>query len=127
MTVGVAGDKDATKPEHELAPQPLNGWPLFGKPKNNVGEVPLAGPGDESPLELGIDLTPLLEKVGDAHGGVRVFLKFDRAEKSEATGMLHACAIRSYDAQGSFIGESAVEFADGTFGKAPLTLSTVIN
>ena len=64
MTIGIAGDKDATKPEHELAPQALNGWPLFGNRKNNVGEVPLAGPGDDSPLELGIDLTPLLNKLG---------------------------------------------------------------
>ncbi len=126
MTIGIASDKGASTPEHEFAPQPLNGWPLFGR-RDHVGNFPLAGPDDHSALELGIDLTPLLEKVGDAHGGVRVFLKFDRAEKSEATGMLHACAIRSYDAQGSFIGESAVEFADGTFGKAPLTLSTVIN
>ena len=30
VTIGIAGDKNATKPEHELAPQALNGWPLFG-------------------------------------------------------------------------------------------------
>jgi hypothetical protein len=45
MTLGIAGDKNATKPEHELAPQALNGWPLFGK-KDNVGDVPLPGSGD---------------------------------------------------------------------------------
>jgi hypothetical protein len=57
MTLGIAGDKNATKPEHELAPQALNGWPLFGK-KDNVGDVPLPGSGDDKPIELGIDLTP---------------------------------------------------------------------
>lgn len=127
MTIGIAGDKDATKPEHEFAPQVLNGWPLFGKPKNNVGEVPLAGPGDDSPLELGIDLTPLLNKLGPDHAGDgRLFLSFSCAEKSDATGMLHACAIRYYDDQGSFVRESVVEVQDGTFGKKPLTLETIL-
>ena len=73
VTIGVAGDKDAMKPEHEFAPQPLNGWPLFGRPRNNVGEVPLAGPDDASPLELGIDLTPLLDlqmRLGEGTGAL---------------------------------------------------------
>ena len=125
VTVGVAGDKDATKAEHELAPQPLNGWPLFGKPKNNVGEVPLAGPGDESPLEIGVDLTPLLSKLGSkSSGDGRLFLTFSCAENSDATGALHACAIRNYDEKGAFVRESVVEVQAGAFGKKPLTLTT---
>ena len=125
MTIGIASDKDATKPEHELAPQVLNGWPLFGERKNNVGEVPLAGPGDDSPLELGIDLTPLLAKLGPDHAGdARLFLSFSCAEKSDTTGVLHACAIRHYDDKGSFVRESAVEVQDGSFGNKPLTLET---
>jgi len=127
VTIGIAGDKDATKPEHELAPQALNGWPLFGKPKNNVGEVPLAGPGDESPLEVGIDLTPLLSKLGTKSAGEgRLFLSFSSAEKSDATGVLHACAIRHYDDKGAFIRESLINVQDGTFGKNTLTLTTVL-
>jgi hypothetical protein len=127
VTIGIAGDKDATKPEHELAPQALNGWPLFGKPKNNVGEVPLAGPGDESPLEVGIDLTPLLSKLGSKSAGEgRLFLSFSSAEKSDATGMLHACAIRHYDDKGTFVRESLVNVQDGAFGKNTLTLTTVL-
>jgi hypothetical protein len=127
MTIGIAGDKDATKPEHELAPQVLNGWPLFGKPKDNVGEVPLAGPGDDGPLELGIDLTPLLDKLGPDHAGdARLFLSFSCAEKSDTTGMLHACAIRHYDDKGSFARESVVEVQEGAFGKKPLTLETIL-
>ena len=125
VTIGIAGDKNATKPEHELAPQILNGWPLFGNRKNNVGDVPLAGPGDESPLELGIDLTPLFNMLGaDYHGDGRLFLKFSCAEKSDATGVLHACAIRSYDSRGAFIRESVVEVQRGNFSKEPLTLET---
>jgi hypothetical protein len=127
VTIGIAGDKDATKPEHGLAPQVLNGWPLFGKRKNNVGEVPLAGPGDDSPLELGIDLTPLLNKLGPDHAGDgRLFLSFSCAGKSDTTGMLHACAIRYYDDQGSFVRESVVEVQDGTFGQKPFTLETIL-
>ena len=125
VTVGVASDKDAAKAEHEFAPQPLNGWPLFGKPKNNVGEVPLAGPGDESPLELGIDLTPLLGKLDAKSGGEgRLFLSFRCDDESDATGMVHACAIRQYDEKGGFVRESVVEVQDGAFGKKPLTLTT---
>ena len=127
VTIGIAGDKDATEPEHEFAPQALNGWPLFGKGRNNVGEVPLAGPGDDSPLELGIDLSPLLEKLGpDPDGDGRLFLSFGRAEKSEATGLLHDCAIRSYDAKGAFVRESAIGIPDGTFGQNNLDLQTII-
>ena len=127
VTIGIAADKDATKAEHELAPQPLNGWPLFGKPKNNVGEVPLAGPGDESPLELGIDLTPLLSKLGAKSAGEgRLFLSFSCAEKSAATGVLQACAIRYYDDKGSFIRESVVQAQEGDFGENTLKLSTIL-
>jgi hypothetical protein len=129
VTIGIAGNKDATKPEHELAPQALNGWPLFGKNrKNNVGQIPLAGPGDDSPLEIGIDLTPLLDKLSPGlDGDGRLFLRFSSAEKSDATGMLHACAIRSYDAQGAFIRESVVEVKDGTFGNTALSIESVLH
>ncbi|PAW84349.1 MAG: hypothetical protein B9S29_03930, partial [Opitutia bacterium Tous-C2FEB] len=127
VTIGIAGDKDATKPEHELAPQPLNGWPLFGKPRNNVGEVPLAGPGDESPLEIGIDLTPLLGKLNAKSAGQgRLFLSFSCDEKSDATGLLHACAIRYYDDKGTFLRESPVKVQDGAFGKKTFTLTTLL-
>jgi hypothetical protein len=125
VSIGIAKDKDATTPEHELAPQPLNGWPLFGK-RDQVGRFPLAGPDDPSPLELGIDLTPLLDKLGTDTGS-RLFLKFRTTEKSDATGKLHACAIRRYDAQGTFVRESPVEFQDGNFGKTPLTIESVLH
>ena len=126
VTIGIARDKDATTPDHEFTPQVLNGWPLFGK-GNNVGAVPLAGPSDDSPLELGIDLTPLLQKLGpDANGKGRLFLRVARSEKSEAAGTLHACAVRSYDDKGAFLNESAIDIKDGAFNSTPLTLETVI-
>jgi hypothetical protein len=128
MTVGIAGDKSATKPEHELAPQALNGWPLFGdKREDNVGKVPLAGPGDDSPLEIGIDLTPLLTKLGsgsDVDG--HLFMNFSCAGESDTTGVVHACAIRRYDDQGAFVRESVVEVKNGNFGKRPLTLKSIL-
>ena len=112
--------------EHEMMPEVLNGWPLFGD-GNNVGEVPLAGPGDESPLEVGVDLTPLLEKLGpEAKGEGRLFLRVGRSEKSEVTGTVQACAVRSYDDKGGFVGESVVEIKDGAFGASALTLETVL-
>jgi hypothetical protein len=128
VTIGIARGKQATAPEHELAPQFLNGWPLFGNDrKNNVGEVPLAGPGDDSPLELGIDLTPLFNQLGpEATDDGRLFLRFGSADNSDATGLLHACAIRSYDPKGGIVRESAVEIKEGTFGKIPLTIETIL-
>jgi len=127
MTIGIAGDKNATKPEHELAPQVLNGWPLFGR-KNSVGAVPLAGPGDDNPIEIGIDLTPLFNMLGpDAGGDGRILLRFSRADQSDATGLLHACAIRSYDDRGTFVRESVVEIPDGSFGQTPLVLETILH
>jgi hypothetical protein len=128
VTIGVAADKNATKPDHEFAPQYLNGWPLFGERRNHVGEVPLAGPGDDSPVELGIDLTTLLDKLGaDAAEGSRLFLRFACADKRAATGLLHSCTIRSYDAKGSFVREAAVDIKDGSFGKSPLTIEAILD
>ncbi|MEI6235775.1 MAG: hypothetical protein WCT04_22185 [Planctomycetota bacterium] len=126
VTIGIAGDKNATKPEHELAPQALNGWPLFGNRKNNVGQVPLAGPDNDSPLEIGIDLTPLLNKLDpkSASDG-RLFLNFSCAGKSDTTGALQACAIRHYDEKGAFVRESSVKIDEGNFGKKALTLETI--
>jgi hypothetical protein len=128
LTIGIAKGRNANKPEHEFAPQALNGWPLFGsKRKDNIGRVPLAGPGDTSPLEIGIDLTPLLNKMSpESAGDHRLFLNFSCAEKSKATGNLHACAIRHYDDQGVFVQESVVEIQGGAFGKKPLTFETLL-
>lgn len=126
VTIGIARGGDAATPEHEFTPQVLNGWPLFSK-ANNVGEVPLAGPGDDSPLELGIDLTPLMQKLGpDADGKSRLFLCIARADKSEATGTLHACAIRSYDDKGTFVRESAIDIKDGAFSDMALVVETAL-
>jgi hypothetical protein len=89
--------------------------------------VPLAGPGDDSPLELGIDLTPLLQKLGPAAAGKgRLFVRFARNEKSDATGTVQACAIRNYDEKGAFLRESTIEIKDGAFNSTPLTLETIL-
>jgi hypothetical protein len=45
----------------------------------------------------------------------------------DITAVLHSCAIRSYDAQGTFVRESVVEVQDGTFGKKPLTIETLLH
>jgi len=125
VSIGVAADKSATKPDHEFEPQHLNGWPLFGERGKHVGEVPLAGPGDDSPVELGIDLEPLFNLMkSDADFDGRLFLRFGTGDKSDASGMLHACAIRSYDAEGKFLSESAIEIADGKFGKSALVIES---
>jgi hypothetical protein len=127
MTIGIAGDKNAAKPEHEFAPETFNGWPLFGK-GGHAGHVPMAGPDDETPLEVGIDLTSLLEKTGTAAAGQgRLFLRLSRADGSDAIGELHECAIRTYNHQGEFVHESKVEIQDGSFGQSPLVIETVID
>ena len=69
----------------------------------------------------------MLDKLGPDHAGdARLFLSFSCAEKSDTTGMLHACAIRHYDDKGSFARESVVEVQEGAFGKKPLTLETIL-
>lgn len=67
-----AGDKDAAAPEHEFVPEEFNGWPLFGR--GNAGHVPMAGPDDDTPIEVGIDLTSLIKNLGpDKDGKGRLF------------------------------------------------------
>ena len=126
MTIGIAGDHDAESPEHEFAPEAFNGWPLFGG--GNGGHVPLAGPDDDTPLEVGIDLTSLLKNLAPDHDGKgRLFLQLTRADGSEASGELHECAIRFYDPKGTFIRESTVKITDGKFGEAPLKIEAIIS
>ena len=126
MTIGIAGDKNASAPEHEFAPQAFNGWPLFGG--GNAGHVPMAGPGDDTPIEVGIDLTSLLKNLApDNDGKGRLFLRLSRADGSSATGELHECALRSYDPKGSFLGESQLIIKDGNFGKSLFTIDAVIS
>ncbi len=125
VSIGLAADKNASKPDHELAPQFLNGWPLYGKNPKKVGEVPLAGPDDKTALEMGIDLTPLYEKFGpQAMTSGRIFLRFSCTDKSESSGIVHTCSLRHYDKDGTFIRESAVKISDGKFGKTPLAFGT---
>jgi hypothetical protein len=126
MTIGIAGDPNAKAPEHDFTPEAFNGWPLFSG--GNGGHVPLAGPNDETPLEVGIDLTALLKKLSpDQDGKGRLFLQLSRADGSDASGELHECAIRTYDSKGVFIRESKVKIADGNFGKTPLKIEPIVS
>ena len=120
-----AGDKDAAAPEHEFVPEEFNGWPLFGR--GNAGHVPMAGPDDDSPIEVGIDLTSLLKKLGpDKDGKGKLFLRLSRAAGSDASGKLHECAVRTYDPKGDLLRESQLNIKDGSFGKSRLKVDTVI-
>jgi hypothetical protein len=126
MSIGIAADPDADAPEHELAPEAFNGWPLFRG--SNAGHVPMAGPGDPTPIEVGVDITPLLEDLGPEHGGKgRLFLKLSRADGSKAVGVLHQSAVRRYDSKGSLVGELKMEIEDGSFGSSMLEIDTVLN
>ena len=121
MRIGVSDDPEAGYAKHEFAPEAFNGWPLFGGA--NPGHVPLAGPHDHTPIEVGIDLTELVQKLGpDFKGDGRLFLHLDRTQGSKAVGYLHECSIRHYDAEGKFLRETPVEFGGGKFGSAPLTV-----
>lgn len=127
MNIGISGDQDAAAAEYELAPEAFNGWPLFGK-GSNAGHVPLAGPDDNTPIEVGIDLTSLFKDLGsDKDGKGRFFLEISRADGSDASGELYECAIRSYDPQGGFLKESKVEIGDGSFGESGLKIESVIS
>ena len=88
----------------------------------------MAGPGDDTPIEVGIDLTSLLKNLApDNDGKGRLFLRLSRADGSSATGELHECALRSYDPKGSFLGESQLIIKDGNFGKSLFTIDAVIS
>lgn len=125
MTIGVAGDVDASDPEHEYAPEAFNGWPLFAG--THAGHVPMAGPDDHTPIEVAIDLTTLMQKLpSEDDGKAKLFLKLSRADGSDASGELHECAFRTYCPDGHFLEESPLVINDGKFGGSTLHLRTVI-
>ncbi|MEO0475596.1 MAG: hypothetical protein AAF085_06450 [Planctomycetota bacterium] len=124
-TVGLAGNPKADEPEHTFAPEILNGWPVFGR--SGPGHVPLAGPGDDTPLELGVDLTALVDQLGpDQDGDSRLFLSFSSKDGSKAVGEVLEAAVRRYDADGVFIYERPIKIDNGAFGEDELTISTVV-
>lgn len=121
MTIGIAGKSDATAPEHKFSPEVFNGWPLFSG--SNPGHVPMAGPGDQTPLEVGIDITSLLTQLGpDKDGQGRLFLQLSKAKGSAAKGKLHEAAIRTYGKNGKLLGELPVLIKGGQFGKSMLKI-----
>lgn len=125
MTIGIAGDPEAAAPVHEYAPETFNGWPLFGRA--NAGHVPLAGPGDGTPLEVGIDLDPLMEELGpDQDGRGRLFLSLSRAPESKATGRLEECAVRTYSPSGKLIRETRIDVEAGQFGSEEFRIASGI-
>lgn len=127
MTVGVARDQTAAKPDHLEQPEAFNGWPVFGD-NTHAGHVPMAGPDDDTPLEAGIDLTELLEGAGIGPGEAhRVFLTLDRAGDSEASGELHEAAVRVYNAQGRFEREVPFAIGDGAFGASALEIALTLD
>lgn len=126
LTLGLAGDPDATGSAHTYAPEAFNGWPMFGHA--NAGHVPMAGPDDDTPLEVGIDLTSLLDALGpDADGNGRLFLQLACADDSEATGQVLEAAVRTYDAEGQLIHEEPIVVSEGQFGESAVSIEAVIN
>ncbi|MEM9021632.1 MAG: hypothetical protein AAGC44_13800 [Planctomycetota bacterium] len=128
MTVGLSGDTGADEPEHTTAPEAFNGWPVFGR--SGPGHVPLAGPGDDTPLEAGIDLTPLLDAAGNNLGDqAAVFLSMDLspAEGSDAQGELIEAGLRRYDAEGVLIDETPIPFDGGVFRDEGIQIKAIID
>jgi hypothetical protein len=88
----------------------------------------MAGPDDNTPIEVGIDLSSLFEDLGsDQDGQGRFFLQLSRADGSDASGELHECAIRTYDPEGGFLRESKVDVKEGSFGKSQLKIETSLS
>ncbi|MBJ07350.1 MAG: hypothetical protein CMO40_09585 [Verrucomicrobiaceae bacterium] len=126
VTIGLAADPAATEATVTFSPQLLNGWPLFGRA--NAGDVPMAGPGDTRPLEIGIELTELFADLEENDSGeARVFLSFETAADSAASGLLHECAIRSYDQDGRFENEVGLDVLEGVIGKGPLVITGLVD
>lgn len=126
LSIGMATDPEATAPTSEYAPEALNGWPLFGE--SNAGHVPMVGPGDSTPIEIGIDLTALAEECGWKPGDKgRIFLRLSRTDGSQADGKLYECAVRHYDAKGGFLSEGKLAEQEHNFGPAALEINAVLN
>ena len=125
LSIGIARDKDASVPDHEFSPEAFNGWPLFRE--GHAGHVPIAGPGDKTPIEVGIDLTPLFEHLdGVKDGGAKLFLGMEGAGSSEFEGVLYECGIRKYDHEGAFLHETKVRVGAGDFSKSLLQIYTTV-
>ncbi|MGJ8655275.1 MAG: hypothetical protein ACSHX6_02405 [Akkermansiaceae bacterium] len=129
MTVGISSNENAVEAEFNYNPEHLNGWEILGE--NKPGNTPMAGVDNDTPLEVGVDITHLYEKLAnDNDGKARLFIKFHTVTGSKASGELHSCSIRSYSEVGKFIDESTIEVENGNFGDAKnpsISLQSTIN
>jgi len=126
LQVGIADDIDADQPDHTISPDAFNGWPIFGG--THPGHVPMAGPDNDKPIEVGIDLTELCEAIENSRDGqARIFLTLSRAEGSEATGELHEAALLVYDDKGQLIREQVIDIPAGSFGEQTLEVNRRIS
>lgn len=124
MKIGVAGDPTADKPEQIFAPEAFNGWPLFGKA--HAGHVPMAGPDDHTPIEVGIDISHLMSALpADEDNQAKLFLSLGRADGSDAVGKLYECAVRFYDPDGKFLRETKFDIEDADFGESSFEVRAV--
>ncbi|HJM62996.1 MAG: hypothetical protein QF745_09875, partial [Planctomycetota bacterium] len=87
---------------------------------------------EEGPIEVGIDISELVEKLISNQRKaredlVRVFVRLTKKEGSSLEGLIHECALRSYDEKGQFLRESKLEVEDGSFGEDALQVSGLLN
>lgn len=123
--VGISSDVDAKTDEHEMAPEFLNGWPMFNG--SGPGAVPLPGPGKSGPIEVGVDISELLSKPdASKEKKARLFLDFRRAKKSKAVGKVHECSVRFYDEKGELREEVELDVGNGDFGSKAIKISGMI-
>lgn len=126
VSIGMAKKNKATVPCKEFAPEVLNGWPLFGGLSS--GRVPVSGPGESKPIEMGIDLTALATECGRNPGIKRqIFVRLGLVAGSKAEGKLYECAVRHYDEKGVFVRESILAQHEGPIGTTELKISDVLN
>lgn len=126
VSIGMAKENGATAPSSEIAPEVLNGWPVFGGLSG--GRVPISGPGESKPIEMGIDLTALAVECGRNPGTKRqIFVRMGLVDGSKADGKLYECAVRHYDDKGKFVRESVLEQQEGKFGPTELNIKAILN
>ena len=115
MKIGIAGDGD---PKIWIEPEPFNGMQSLG---GRVGQVPMRGPDDKQPIEVGVDISRLLDSIPDTKKP-RIMLEISGADQSESRGRFEEAELILYTSKGKQIYDQTFDFNPAEFDNAGLRL-----
>lgn len=118
IRVGLANDQNSEEPLHSKVP-------FFFSGGKCLGELPMNGK-SKSPLEMGVDLTDIWEKV-DKNKTLKFFIEYSTREGISSKGEIESISLLQYDSKGTQVKNLPIKVVDGDITATKKSVSSKIN